>query len=60
MSQLQVQVFMNEDALRNQKRAFERIVNLDDSIQVDYNGLIKQLRFLYGSNVIINFNVKSV
>lgn len=60
MSQLQVQVFMNESAMRSNKRLFERIVTIDDSVVIDYNRVISVLRFLFGAQVIINFNIKSL
>ena len=60
MNQLQIQVFMNELAQANGKRLFERIVNVDDSIRVDYDNLIRTFRFLYGNNILITFNLKFV
>lgn len=60
MSQLQVQVFMNESAMQSNKRLFERIVTIDDSVVIDYGRIISVLRFLFGSQVIINFNIKSL
>lgn len=60
MSQLQVQVFLNETAQANGKRVFERIVDINEDVIVDYPQVIKTLRFLYGERVIINFNIKSL
>ena len=58
MSSLQIQVFMNESALATGKRIFERVITVDDSIAIDYTQIIKVLRFMFGAQVIINFNIK--
>lgn len=57
MCQLQVQVFSNEVALENNKRLFERIVQVNDSCSIPYETITKALSFLYGLDVIINFKI---
>lgn len=49
---------MNESAQANGKRIFERVITIDDSIVIDYTQIIKVLRFMFGAQVIINFNIK--
>lgn len=58
MCQLQVQVFSNEVALENNKRLFERIVQVNDSCSIPYETITKAMAFLYGLDVIINFKIK--
>ena len=55
---IQVQVFRDERAAQDNKRLLERIVEVDDSINVDYSCIIRALSILYGKDVVINFNIK--
>lgn len=57
---IQVQVFRDEIALQDNKRLLERMIEVDDNINVDYNCIIRALTFLYGRDVIINFNIKTL
>ena len=57
---IQVQVFRDEKALQDSKRLLERLVEVDDNINVDYSCVIRALTFLYGRDVIINFNIKTL
>lgn len=57
---IQVQVFRDERAAQDNKRLLERIVEVDDNINVDYSCIIRTLSFLYGRDVIINFNIKTL
>ena len=57
---IQVQVFRDEKALQDNKRLLERLVEVDDNINVDYSCVIRALTFLYGRDVIINFNIKTL
>lgn len=57
---IQVQVFRDERALQDNKRLLERMIEVDDNINVDYNCVIRALSFLYGSDAIINFNIKTL
>ena len=55
--EIQIQVFSNVDALQNRKVLFERIVSVHDSISVPYQSLIDDLKFLFGSSVVVTFNI---
>lgn len=57
MCRLQVQVFANETAQTANKRLFERIIEINDACEIPYSTLSKSLQFLYGSKIIINFNL---
>lgn len=57
---IQVQVFRDERALQDNKRLMERVVEVDDNINVDYSCVIRALTFLYGKDVVINFNIKTL
>lgn len=55
--EIQIQVFANVDALNNRNKLFERIVNVDDSLKVPYENLVRDLKFLFGQSSIVTFNV---
>lgn len=55
--EIQIQVFANVDALNNRNKLFERIVNVDDSLKVPYENLVRDLKFLFGQSAIVTFNV---
>lgn len=57
MCNIEFQVFFNEATLASNKRAFDRIVSVNDACSVPYETIITALRFLYGANVIINFKI---
>lgn len=57
---IQVQVFRDERAALDKKWLLERIVEVDDNIDVDYSCIIRALSFLYGRDVIIYFNIKTL
>lgn len=57
MTSLQVQVFANEKNLRDNRRLFERVVQVPDDSDIIYAEIVKSLRFLYGERVIINFSL---
>lgn len=57
---IQVQVFRDERALQDNKRLLERMIEVDDNINVDYGCVIRALTFLYGRDAIINFNIKTL
>lgn len=57
MVQLQIQVFASSRNKDEGRRLFERIKEVDDNITVDFNGIAKVLRFLYGDYCIISFNI---
>lgn len=57
MKNLQVQVFMNETAMKTRHRVFERIVSFNDACVIDFSCIMKALNFLFGDSVIISFNI---
>lgn len=57
MRQLQIMVFNNMDARTNNRPVFERIIDINESLSVPYDSLVGDLKFLFGSAVIIQFAV---
>lgn len=57
MYRLRVCVFASEEMQRNNKRLFERIVDVNDNLVIDYHCIVKALTLLYGENCIINFSI---
>lgn len=57
MADLQIQVFLTHECMSAGKRVFERIVSLNDSVAVDFGGIVKVLRFLFGQKAIVSFNI---
>lgn len=57
MSDLQIQVFLTQECKNAGKKVFERIVNISDSVAVDFGGLVRILRFLFGQKAIVSFNI---
>ena len=55
--EIQIQVFSNIDALQSRKVLFERIISVHDSISIPYQSLVDDLKFLFGSTVVVTFNV---
>lgn len=57
MSSLQIQVYLNHDAMAAGKRLFERVVEFSDSVIIDYSSIIKVLRIFFGQKSIVSFNI---
>lgn len=57
MYRLRVCVFASEEMQRSNKRLFERVVEVNDNLKVDYPCLVNALTLLYGENSIINFSI---
>jgi len=57
MFTLFVKVFAAPVCMENRKTLFEREVSVPDSLSIDYDGIRKTLQFLYGSKVIIVFEL---
>lgn len=55
MYRLRVCVFASEKMQRSNKRLFERVVEVNDNLKIDYVCIINALTLLYGENCIINF-----
>lgn len=57
MYRLRVCVFASEEMQQSNKRLFERIVEVNDNLKIDYPCIINALTLLYGENCIINFSI---
>lgn len=57
MVQLQIQVFASSRNKDEGRKLFERIKEVDGNLSIDFNGIAKVLRFLYGEHCIISFNI---
>lgn len=57
MYRLRVCVFASEEMQQSNKRLFERIVEVNDNLKIDYVCIINALTLLYGENCIINFSI---
>lgn len=57
MADLQIQVFLTHECMSAGRRVFERIVNINDSVAVDFSGVVRVLRFLFGQKAIVSFNI---
>ena len=57
MYRLRVCVFASEEMQQSNKRLFERVVEVDNNLKIDYACLVNALTILYGENSIINFSI---
>lgn len=57
MYRLRVCVFASEEMQQSNKRLFERIVEVNDNLKIDYPCIVNALTLLYGENCIINFSI---
>lgn len=57
MAEVQIQVFLSREAKATGKKVFERIVGLNNSVSVDYDCVVKVMRFLFGSQSVVSFNI---
>lgn len=57
MADLQIQVFLTHECKSAGKKIFERVVSMNDSVAVDFSGIVKVLRFLFGQKTIVSFNI---
>lgn len=57
MYRLRVSVYASEKMRLSNKRLFERVVEVNDNLKVDYPCLVNALTLLYGENCIINFSI---
>lgn len=55
--QLQIKVFSGVSALNNDNKLFERIIDVRDDLQIPYDSLVKDLKFMFGSSCIVSFNI---
>lgn len=52
---LVVKIFAAPEPMRSNRPLYERHIQVNDSVEIDYGGLMKTFRFLYGLKVIIVF-----
>ena len=57
MCNLSVKVFANENNLANNRRLFERLIEVHDSCEIPYETITRALKFFYGSAIIIAFTL---
>ena len=57
MTDLQIQVFLTHECKSAGKKIFERVVSINDSVAVDFGGVVRVLRFLFGQKAIVSFNI---
>lgn len=55
--QLQIKVYASMNAMSDNQRLFERLVELHDDIFIPYSSLVSDLKFLFGSSCIVSFNI---
>lgn len=54
---IRLQVFCNQTAFDNKKAVFERALSIPFGVQVPYQQLIDDMRFLFGENCIVQFRI---
>ena len=57
MYRLRVSVFASGKMQHSNKRLFERVVEVNDNLKIDYPCIVAVLTILYGENCIINFSI---
>lgn len=57
MLQLQIQVFQNVDAKRSDHKLFERVVEVNDSLNIPFSSILSDMKFLFGSGCVVTFSV---
>ena len=57
MKQIQIQVFSSVDSRLNNKVLFERIIDVNDSLDVPYSSLVRDLKFMFGASSVVTFAV---
>lgn len=57
MYRLRVCVLASEEMQQSNKRLFERVVEVNDNLKIDYVCIINALTLLYGENCIISFSI---
>lgn len=55
MYRFRVCVFASKKMQQTNKRLFERVVEVNDNLKIDYVCIIYAITLLYGENCIINF-----
>lgn len=57
MADIQIQVFLAHECKSAGKKIFERVVSMSDSVAIDFAGIVRDLRFLFGQKAIVSFNI---
>lgn len=57
MAEVQIKVFLTHECMSAGKKVFERVVSISDSVAVDFVGIVRVLRFLFGQKAIVSFNI---
>ena len=57
MYRIRVCVLASEEMQQSNKRLFERVVEVNDNLKIDYVCIINALTLLYGENCIISFSI---
>lgn len=60
MNRIRVWIYASKEMIQNNKRLFERVVDVDDNLTVDFHCIIKALYLLFGENCIINFSINKL
>lgn len=55
--QLQIKVFAGVSSMDSGNKLFERIVDVHDDLQIPFDSLVKDLKFMFGSTCVVSFNV---
>lgn len=55
--QLRIKVFSSVNAMNDNNRLFERLVELHDDLLVPYSSLVNDMKFLFGSSCIVSFDI---
>lgn len=55
--QLQIKVFSGVNAMSNDNKIFERIVDVHDDLQIPFDSLVKDLKFMFGASCVVSFNI---
>lgn len=56
--QVQIKVYLGVSAKQNDTAVFERLIDVNDSLQIPYENLVSTLKFLFGSSCVVTFNIK--
>ena len=55
--QLQIKVFSGVNAMSNDNKIFERIVDVHDDLTIPSESLVKVLKFMFGASCVVSFNI---
>ena len=58
--QLQINVFSGVNAMSNDNKIFERIVDVHDDLTIPFDSLVKDLKFMFGASCVVSFNIQRI